>query len=90
MKFVNIESGIERTHVFSGKGFTLTDKRTGIEFTMYSAVAITADTFVSDNWDENKTGSIIVTFRDFNASSANWVSNFINHETGDKYVVVRD
>lgn len=89
MKFVNVENGVERDCVMSDLGFEVTDRRTGRRFNFPTIKAITVDIYASDNWDENHTGSALVTFSDYTASSLNWASHFKSFENGETYVIVR-
>ena len=86
MKKIINQNNEEMSVVYSDAGFEVFN---GSEwYTLDTLRAISFDVFGRTSYDEDD-GAIIIVFKDYRASTANWIASFKSIESGEIFTIAR-
>lgn len=86
MKKIINQNNEEMSVVYSDTGFEVFNG--SVWYTLDTLRAISLDVFGRTNYD-NDDGAIIIAFKDYHASTANWIVSFKSLESGDIFTIVK-
>ena len=84
-KFIN-QNNEEMSVVYSDAGFEVFNG--SVWYTLDTLRAISLDVFGRTSYDEGE-GAIIIAFKNYFASTANWIVSFKSLESGDIFTIVK-
>lgn len=86
MKKIINHNNEEMSVVYSDAGFEVFNG--SVWYTLDTIRAISIDAFGRTTYD-NDNGAIIIAFRDYSASTANWIVSFKSLESGDIFNIAK-
>lgn len=86
MKKIINQNNEEMSVVYSDAGFEVFNG--SVWYTLDTIRAISLDAFGCTTYD-NDNGAIIIAFRDYSASTANWIVSFKSLESGDIFNIAK-
>lgn len=85
MKKIINKNNEEMRAVYSDAGFEVFNG--SVWYTLDTLRAISLDAFGRTSYEEGD-GAVIIAFRDYSASTANWIASFKSLESGDIFNIV--
>ncbi len=86
MKKIINQNNEEMSVVYSDDGFEVFNG--AVWYTLDTIRAISLDVYGRTTYD-NDNGAIIIAFRDYSASTANWIVSFKSLESGDVFNIAK-